>query len=109
MNETKQDLEILIGYVEKFNFNDKESEEILMGHPRVGRIYQIVKDNQFGYRLHIGSENTKDNMMAGILLGSSLVGDHADKWNFNISIVGQDNFLDFDIHEDDAKKLQEWF
>src|SRR5689334_17122869 len=108
-SEQEQGLEILIGYVEKFDFNDKIAEDILLGHPKPGRIYQIVKDLRYGYRLHVGTENSKDNMMAGILLGESLEGNHDDKWDFQISIVKEDNFLDFQIHEEDAKKLQEWF
>jgi hypothetical protein len=47
--------------------------------------------------------------MEGILLGESLVGDYDGKWAFNVSVVNQENFLDFHIHEEDTVKMGEWF
>ena len=101
--------EILIGYVSEFEFNDPVAEETLNGHPFVGRVYQIIKEEIFGYRLHIGVENTKENQMAGILLGNTLHGDHIGKWKFKIDIITKDNFIDFDITQEDAEKLSLWF
>jgi hypothetical protein len=89
--ELKHD--ILIGYVSSFEFNDPVAEETLNGHPQVGRVYQIIKDDFFGYRLHIGVENTKESNMAGILLGNTLQGDHIGKWKFKIDIITKDNFI----------------
>ncbi len=108
--EQMEDLqtEIYVGYVHQFEFNDKASREMLNGHPMEGRVYQIIKDTFYGFRLHIGAENT-ENKMAGILLGPSLSGSHADKWKFEISLITEDNFLDFPIHEEDAIKIQHWF
>jgi hypothetical protein len=103
------DFDILVGYVNHFSFNDKMSEEILQGHPKKGRVYQLIKDDRYGYRLHIGAENTKDNMMEGILLGSELVGEHDEKWNFNIEVVDKENFLTFNLDDEDTKKVQDWF
>lgn len=101
--------EILVGYVNFFNFQDQHSEAILQGHPKKGRVYQLIKDEEYGYRLHIGRENTKEQLMEGILLGTELSGDHDEKWHFDIAVVNQDNFLDFDISQEDAKKLEYWF
>jgi len=108
--QVEQKQEILVGYVKEFEFNDPVAKDTLNGHPFVGRLYQIIKDDIFGYRLHIGVENTKEDMkMAGILLGPSLVGDYGGKWQFDIAIITQDNFMDFSFPEEDAKKLADWF
>jgi hypothetical protein len=101
--------EILVGYVQHFNFNDKTSEDLLGGHPKQGRVYQIIKDDFYGYRIHIGASNTKEGKMEGILLGDSLRGDHAGKWNFDIAIVNESNILDFPLDPEDLDKLQDWF
>ena len=105
---TELNIEILVGFVNSFNFNDKQAEQALDGHPRPGRLYQVIKDDQYGYRIHIGADNTPSNM-AGILLGESLVGEHDDKWSFDVAIVTKENFLNFSIHEEDTIKLGEWF
>lgn len=101
--------EILVGYVTDFTFQDKVAEAEFSGHPQQGRIYQIIRDEIFGYRLHIGSKFTKQGLLEGILLGTSLVGDIEGKWTFNIDIINSDNFLSFDLIEEDAAKLAYWF
>lgn len=106
--QTELNLEILVGFVNSFNFKDKEVEQALGGHPKPGRLYQVIKDSVYGHRLHIGAGNNPAGM-EGILLGDSLVGDHDGKWEFDVSIVDKENFFNFNIHEDDTVKLGEWF
>ena len=105
---TQPDTEIFVGYVKSFNFNDKVAEEALGGHPKQGRLYQIIRDSNYGYRLHVGADNTPTKT-EGILLGSDLIGTHEDKWQFDVALVTKDNFLDFDIIQEDAAKLDSWF
>lgn len=100
--------EILIGFVNSFKFMDQVAEKALNGHPKEGRLYQIVKDDYYGYRVHIGSD-TNESSMNGILLGDDLSGSHDNKWDFDIEIVTKQNFLNFNICEEDTKKLQVWF
>jgi len=100
--------EILIGFVNSFSFNDPKSEEALGGHPKPGRVYQVIKDNYYGYRVHVGAENNPSGM-SGVLLGSELVGDHDGKWVFDISLLTKENFLNFNVHEEDTEKLLNWF
>jgi len=106
--EKATNVEILVGYVKHFKFNDKFSEDLLMGHPKEGRIYQIIKDDLYGYRLHVGEENTKDKAMSGILLGHELQGNYGNRWEFDVALINNDNYLDFDITTEDLEKLQGW-
>lgn len=106
--EQELNAEILIGFVNSFNFNDKDTEIALGGHPTPGRLYQLIKDDIYGYRLHIGPENNPAGM-SGILLGEDLVGEYDNKWSYDISIVTKENFLNFSINEEDATKMGEWF
>lgn len=100
---------ILIGYVEHFDFMDSESKEAFLGHPKEKRVYQVIEDPSLGYLLHIGREHTKNNEFEGILLGKQLVGNHDDKWAFSIALIDKDNFMNYPICEEDAKKIKTWF
>ena len=104
----KPNYDISVGFIKQFTFNDTEIGELMKSHPKEGRLYQIVHDPVYGYRVHIGKENT-NGRMEGILLGEHLTGDHNGRWMFDIAIVTKENFIDFDICEEDTLKLRDWF
>jgi len=104
----QEEPKVLVGYVNEFEFIDKKSLELFNGHPAVGRIYQLIYDDTYGYRLHIGSDKTKQGLQ-GILLGPELASNYDNRWKFDISLVTKENFINFDIISDDIKYLSEWF
>lgn len=105
----KIDHEIHIGYINKFKFFDITTEDLFQGHPKEGRVYQVIKDDMYGYRLHVGAENTKERKLEGLLLGTSLKGDYEDKWVFDVELVTKENFASFSFSDEDIQKVEEWF
>lgn len=102
-----KDANILVGYVEKFDFKDPKQAAALSGHPTVGRIYRVFETDG-NYLLHIGAANTAGHL-EGIALGEQLSGNYDDKWDFIVTPINTENYLNYNIHEEDLAQLLEWF
>lgn len=98
--------DILVGFIDKFDFADEKSHNQLSGHPKVGGVYQIIYKNDL-YCIHIGHENTNVNL-DGIVLGPELSGNYMDKWSFNVIPLTKDNFIDYPLSVEDMEKVAGW-
>lgn len=106
--------EILIGYIKQFEYSNPDAKSILGDQPNVGRIYRILKSDVNNrpdtYQIYIGHESNRLGLST-IYLGPELYGEYegsTSSWSFKIDIVTKENFVDFDFHPDDLKKLKEW-
>lgn len=106
--------QIIVGLIKSFEYGDKNTQKAMGGHPKVGRVYRILKDkipeaeDQFLYRVHIGREHNV-NKLDGILLGDSLQGEHFGRWQYDIVELTPSNYLDYNIEEQDLKLITQWF
>ncbi|MBU6390912.1 MAG: hypothetical protein KGQ83_01570 [Planctomycetes bacterium] len=98
--------EIAVGFIDKFDFIDDSSSEKLSGHPKVGRVYQILKLDGV-YFLHIGHANTKAKL-DGITLGPGLSGNYMDKWSYKVDLLTKDNYIDYPLSVEDMEKVSLW-
>jgi len=98
--------EILVGYVNNFEFKDEATKNNLNGHPIVGRVYQIIKIDGV-YYIQIGAEKTQ-GMLDGITLGESLSGTYGDKWNYDVIPLTKDNYIDFTLNQEDYENVEKW-
>src|SRR5258705_1593714 len=99
--------EIIIGFIDKFKFLHPEKYTILNGHPKEGRIYRLMRFEDY-YNIYIGAENT-NNKLDGILLNDELSGTFNDSWEYNVIPLTKENYLDFPIVEEDLDLLLKWF
>lgn len=106
--------QVLVGLIKEFQYEDKYTEKAMQGHPKKGRVYRILKDkipgaaDQFLYRVHVGQENN-GNKLDGIMLGDSLQGNHFGRWQYDIVELTPENYLDYDIEQEDLKSITQWF
>ena len=96
--------EVFIGYIKKFEYYEEVNEDML-GHPKQGRVYRIIKNDK-GYRLHIGRENNRIGL-DGLFLGDSLAA-VKPTFSFEIILVTVDNYLDLKITKEDSVLLSQW-
>lgn len=105
--------EISVGLIKAFEFYDESYGKRFNGHPVAGRVYRLIKDfipdeKKTLYRLHIGRE-TNESQLDGLILGFDLEGSAKNQYSFKIEEVTKDNFLDFDLSEEDIKQVSQWF
>ncbi len=96
--------EIIIGFVSSFAYTEDVADE-MGGHPKVARVYRIIKDPK-GYRLHIGKENNTVGL-DGLWLGDTLVASRPG-FKFEIVPMTPDNYLTFPIVKEDLQKVVSW-
>lgn len=101
----KSKFDISIGFVRRWDYFTDSYVDQMNGHPLVGRVYRLIKDDM-GYRLHIGRENN-DIGLDGLFLGPKLVAERPD-FAFEVEIVTPENYLKLPLTNDDASKVVEW-
>lgn len=93
-------------YVNDFTYHDSEDEESMGGHPFVGRVYRMIQDSSKAYRIYIGED--KNPMKSAGIFVDTLKGDFP-RWTYDMEVITEDNYPNFDLHEEDLLMIQEWF
>lgn len=97
---------IVILYVENFVWNHLGMAKDFKGHPKVGRVYRALKNEETGiYRLKI-DEKLEDDIH-GLML-EELEGDFA-RWSCKFkALENKDDLADYDIEPEDFRNIQAW-
>lgn len=96
--------DVVIGYIKDFEYYSDQADH-MNGHPKIGRVYRLIKDDS-GYRLHIGRENNTLGL-DGLYLGPELSGSQKS-FRFDIEVLTPTNYLSFDLVNEDGEKVVEW-
>lgn len=102
--------EIVLLYVKHFNWLEKNQGELFNGEPTAGRIYRALKTKTpLAYYIDVQASQDAIPMMpklGGIRITELSNSDYL--WDYSFAELDDDNITDFDIDENDYKKLADW-
>jgi hypothetical protein len=105
--EEKQREAVVYLFVKDFAYKDKNYEEMMGGHPKVGRIYRALFDQESKiYRVIVEEDDKSEAGLAGLMI-TKLVNDDA-RWRADMEIFDDESILNYDILSEDFLRLGKW-